>query len=68
MDDETVICECLEITYGEIMESVKNGCKTVECIVRDTQAGTACRQCKSLDDDKKFRRKYHIQEDILDEL
>jgi NAD(P)H-nitrite reductase large subunit len=68
MDDDTIICECLKTTYGDIKEAIDSGCRTVACIEKKTGAGSACGQCKSLDDDLKFKRRYHIQEDILDEL
>lgn len=65
MDDQTIICECLKVTAGEIREAVKSGCMDVQCISSKTEAGTACRQCRSYDDDKKNRRQHHILEEFL---
>ena len=66
MDENTIVCECVKITYGQMKDAMNSGCYTVDCIVQKTDAGTACRQCKSLEDDKSFRRKYHIKEDVLE--
>jgi NAD(P)H-nitrite reductase large subunit len=57
MSDETIICNCLDITKGDILAAIKEkNLKTVEEITEATEAGSACGGC--LDD---------IQE-ILDEL
>jgi len=66
MDRDVIVCECVKITAGEILDAIKSGCRDVECIKKKTDAGTACRQCKSLNDDPRGRRKYHIKEDFLD--
>ncbi|MCV6608541.1 MAG: (2Fe-2S)-binding protein [Campylobacterales bacterium] len=68
LDNDTIVCECLNTPYSEIKEAIDNGCKSVPCIEEKTEAGSACRQCRSMDEDRQFRRKYHIQEDILDEM
>lgn len=65
MTEETIICECNKVTYGEIKKAVDSGCRDVTAIMLKTQAGNACGQCKSEDDDKKFRRQFHIKEDVL---
>ena len=44
MDREETICTCMQITRGEIIDSVKNGSTTIEA-VGDTEAGTACEAC-----------------------
>lgn len=66
MEDNVIVCECLKITYGELKDAKNSGCYSVDAIVQKTGAGTACRQCKSLEDDKSFRRKHHIKEDVLE--
>ncbi len=66
IDRETIVCECTKVTAGEIMDAIKKGCKDVACISEKTDAGLACRRCKSVQDDPNSRRKYHIKEDFLD--
>lgn len=65
MDDSTIVCECLKVTAREIREAMQNGCTTTTCISEKTEAGTACQQCLSEARDKRFRRRYHLQEDFL---
>jgi len=45
MDREETICTCMQITRGEIIDSVKNGSTTIEAVGEDTEAGTACEAC-----------------------
>lgn len=66
MEDTTTICQCNQVTFGTIKEAVKNGCYDVPCVMLKTGAGDACGQCKSLNDDPKMRRQYHIKEDVLE--
>jgi len=56
MDKDEIICNCMQVTRGEIIDSAKKGFTTIEGIGEDTEAGTVCESCH---DD--------IQ-DILDEL
>ena len=60
-----IVCECNKITAGEILDVIKKGCKDVECVKMKTEAGSSCRQCKSIADDPRARRKYHIKEDFF---
>lgn len=42
----TTVCWCNGVTVGRIEESVAGGNTTVECVGRDTRAGTGCGGCK----------------------
>ena len=68
ISDDTVICECNDITAGEVRQAIQGGCRDVDCIESKTDAGSACGQCKSLADDSHSRRDYHILEDLLAEI
>ena len=39
MDDNIIICRCEEITYGEIMQAIREGARTIDGIKRMTRAG-----------------------------
>lgn len=43
---ETTVCWCNGVTVGRIEESAACGNATVECIGRDTRAGTGCGGCR----------------------
>lgn len=63
--DDEIICECNDVTAGEIRQAIADGCTDLDCIGGKCDAGTACEQCKSLDDDTHGKRDYHILEDFL---
>jgi len=42
----TTVCWCNGVTVGRIEESAACGHTTVECVGRDTRAGTGCGGCK----------------------
>ncbi|GHT51128.1 hypothetical protein FACS189440_19700 [Bacteroidia bacterium] len=57
MDNNKTICNCMDITRGEIIDAIKaKNLKTIDDVGEATEAGTVCGSCQ---DD--------IQE-ILDEL
>ncbi|HZJ74184.1 MAG TPA: (2Fe-2S)-binding protein [Perlabentimonas sp.] len=57
MKDDEIICNCMQVDRGTIVEAIKaKGLKTVEEVGDETEAGTGCGACQ---DD--------IQE-ILDEI
>ena len=39
MAKDTVICRCEEITEGQILETIENGCRSISEIKRWTRAG-----------------------------
>lgn len=53
---DRIICECMNVSYEDIKNAVKEGAKTLDDIKEATEAGTICGICE---DD--------IQE-VLDEL
>ncbi len=47
MENNDVICFCRNVTYGKIVEAVKNGAKTIDEVGAKTSAGTTCGACKT---------------------
>jgi bacterioferritin-associated ferredoxin len=57
MEDDPIICTCLDLTRNDIIEGIKeHGCKTTDEVADSFEAGAVCGSC--IDD---------IQ-DILDEV
>ena len=45
-DNDEIICNCMQITRGEIIDAIKkDGLKTVEAVGEETEAGTVCESC-----------------------
>jgi len=42
---DDIICTCMTITRGEILESISNGSKNIETIGEDIDAGVICESC-----------------------
>lgn len=45
MDREQVICPCLDVTAGQIMDAYEEGAVTVDAIKEITGAGSVCGAC-----------------------
>ena len=45
-DTDATVCWCNGVTAGRIGEAVAAGSDSVECVGRDTRAGTGCGGCK----------------------
>lgn len=57
MDLDEIVCHCNEVSYGDIVNAIKEkGLKTVDEVGEATEAGTGCGGCQDT-----------IQE-ILDEI
>ncbi|WP_457606606.1 (2Fe-2S)-binding protein [Nitratifractor sp.] len=62
VEDIYVVCECMDVTYGEILSAIKEGHCTLDALMDATGAGTACGKCKSRDDDPDEERAIHLDE------
>ncbi|GEM_PF-591797 len=62
INDVYVVCECLEITYKEIIDAIKAGNCDLESLMEATGAGTACGKCKSRESDPADERAIHLDE------
>ncbi len=47
MEDTDIVCFCRRVTYGKIIQSVKDGAKNIEDVVAKTSAGSTCGACKT---------------------
>lgn len=45
LPDSAQICSCFDVTKGDIIQAVQNGCHTVGAIKAATKAGTGCGGC-----------------------
>ncbi len=46
MDNDSIICNCMQISKAEILEAVNlNDLKTVDDVCDATEAGTVCGSC-----------------------
>ena len=46
MDNNDIVCNCMEISKGEIVEAIKSEkLKTLDEVGDSTEAGTACGSC-----------------------
>lgn len=43
--EQTLVCNCMNITRGELSQAVAQGCSTVAAISSRTGAGTVCKSC-----------------------
>jgi len=51
MNKDEIVCRCEEVTYGEIVDAINSGCRTISEIRRKTRAGMGfCqgRSCRSI--------------------
>lgn len=48
LPDSAQICSCFDVTKGDIIQAIHNGCQTVADIKAETKAGTGCSGCVPL--------------------
>lgn len=44
--EDRIICECMNVSYEDIKNAVKEGAKTLDDIKEATEAGTICGICE----------------------
>ncbi len=57
-----IVCECYDVSLGTLLESIKAGNDTLEALMEDTDAGTACKLCQSKEIDEDKDRELHLIE------
>ncbi len=62
LKSDYIICQCYEVSFGDIMEAMDNGCNSVEEIMHQTHAGYGCERCQSRRDDANGDRDIHLSE------
>lgn len=45
MSDDTIICNCYGVTFGDIKNAIENGAKSFDEVQEITGLGTACGKC-----------------------
>ncbi len=56
------VCECFDVTLGELLEAIEEGYNSIEALMDRTDAGTACGLCRSVEEDKDGDRELHLEE------
>jgi NAD(P)H-nitrite reductase large subunit len=56
------VCECFDVTLGALLEAIKAGHNTMEALMDETDAGTACELCQSCEIDEDGDRELHMDE------
>jgi len=62
VDKDFIVCECFDVTLGTLMETIKAGHNTLEALMDETDAGTACELCQSCEADVDEDRELHLTE------
>lgn len=44
-DHDEVVCTCMSITRGEILESISKGAESIDAVGADIDAGVVCESC-----------------------
>jgi NAD(P)H-nitrite reductase large subunit len=52
LEKDFEVCNCMGVTLEEIQSAIQNGCSTVEEIVEESGAGSACELCRCKDEDE----------------
>ena len=55
MNKDKVLCPCLKVTKGDIIEAIEQGASSYKEVKKATKAGKACGKCKKKI--KKFTKK-----------
>ena len=61
-DLDHTVCECFDVTLGELLKAIKNGNNTLEALMDETDAGTGCELCRSSEIDEDGDRELHLEE------
>ena len=57
-----VVCECFDVTLGTLLDTIKSGANTLDVLMDETDAGTACELCQSKEIDEDEDRELHLEE------
>ena len=62
LDEDFEVCSCNGVALGEILTAIKNGHNTIETIMDETDAGTVCELCQSIELDEDGERELHLDQ------
>ena len=60
--DDYDVCLCNGVTLGDIMTAIKAGHTTLDSLMDETNAGTACELCQTTVIDEENERELHLDE------
>jgi len=61
-DSDYTLCECFDVTLETVLEAIKAGHSTIDALMDETDAGTACELCESCSVDDGQDRELHLDE------
>ncbi len=56
------VCECFDVTIEKLLEAIKLGHNTMDALMNQTDAGTGCELCQSIEIDEDEDRECHLEE------
>ena len=48
LPEETILCKCLDTTFGDVIRCVSYGMTTLDEVIEETAAGSTCQKCRHL--------------------
>ena len=57
-----IVCECFDVTLETLLDAIKAGHNTLDALMDETDAGTACELCQSREIDEDEDRELHLEE------
>ena len=60
--NDYIVCECFDVTLETLLNAIKSGANTLDALMDETDAGTACELCQSRKIDKDEDRELHLDE------
>lgn len=45
MDENQIVCTCLDVTVGDLKKAIENGADSPEAVMEATGAGSVCGAC-----------------------
>jgi len=62
LKSDYMVCECYEVSFGDIVEAIENGYDTVDSLMHQTHAGYGCERCNSKINDSSSDKEIHLDE------
>jgi bacterioferritin-associated ferredoxin len=56
------VCSCFDVRLETLLDAIKAGHNTLDSLMDETDAGTACELCQSCSIDKDEERELHLEE------
>ncbi len=62
LKSDYIVCECYEVSFGDIIEAIEKGYNTIDGIMHETHAGYGCERCHSKLHDPDNDREVYLDE------